>query len=102
MDVHLTRRTCLRAPLNDFLDDDGPREDLCGLAHLMERVQHIPAARPTGHKVKVQLRHAPKGCGINPGEDLVRQEGVHPIGRQEVEILRVDYVTSGTEHVYKF
>jgi len=101
MDAHLTRRTRLRVPSDEDLDDDGPREDLRGLLHPMERVKHRLAARPTGHKVQVQLGHTPKACGINPVEHLVRHQSVHPPGRPEVVKLRVDYVSSGTELVDK-
>jgi len=81
------------------LDEDGPREDRCGLVLLLERVQHSLAALPTVHKVHVQLGHAPKGCGIQPGEDLVRQQGVRLPGLQEVAILRINDMQSGTEIV---
>jgi len=85
MDVHLTRRMRLRVPSNDVLDHNGPREDLRGLVHLVESIQHGLATRPTGHPVQVQLGHTPKGLGIKPGNDLVRQQGMHPTGRQEVK-----------------
>jgi len=97
MDVYLTRRTRLRVPPDDVLDRNGPQKDLRGLAYLMERIQHSLAARPTGHLVQVQLAHAPKGCGIKPGKDLVRQQGMHPPGCQEVVILRINSMPSGTE-----
>jgi len=99
MDVHLTRCTRLRVPSNDVLDHNGPREDLCGLVHLVESIQHCMATRPTGHTVQVQLGHAPKGLGIKPCKDLVRQQGMHPPGRQEVVILRIDDMPNGTELV---
>jgi len=99
MDVHLTCRTRLRVTSNDVLDHNGPREDLRGLVHLMERVQHRLATRPTGHVVQVQLGHPLKRLGIEPVEDLVRQQGMHPPGREEVIIVRVDNVPDGTELV---
>ena len=99
MSVHLTRRTCLRVPSVAVLDHDGPREYLRGLVHLVENIQHCLAAGPTGQMVKVQLGHAPKGLGIKLGKDLVRQQGVHPPGRQEVVLFRIDDMPSGTELV---
>ena len=97
--MYLTRLTRLRVPSDDVLDDGGPREDLRSLVKIMERVQHSPTARPTGHKVQVQLGYVPKGCGSRPGESLVHQQGVHSPGRSEIVVLRVDYVPSGTELV---
>jgi len=99
MDVHLTRRTRLRVTSNDVLDHNGPREDLPGLVHLMERVQHRLATRPTGHAVHAQLGHPLKCLGIEPGEDLVRQQGMYSPGREEVVVLRVEDVPDGTELV---
>jgi len=63
----------------------------------MERVQHRLATRPTAHAVQVQLGHSLQRLGIEPGEDLVRQQGVYPPGREDVVVLRVDDVPDGTE-----
>lgn len=89
MDVRLPRHTRLTIPTDDVPNETGPRGTVRCRVNLVEHVQHLPAARPTGHVMEVQLEHTPNGGGVETGEHMVGNQGARPPGRQEVLLLRV-------------